>query len=234
LDNSVAVVARLGGVGLRYGAGASVLSGIDLKLHAGSFQFLVGPSGAGKTSLLRLLGLAHRPCAGSIELFGRDVAALTGEGRDRLRRRIGFIFQDLRLIDELDVLDNAALPLRLAGVDDTKARSHASLLLTWLGLGTLQQAAPSSLSMGQRQLVAAARAVVCRPGLLLADEPTSYLDPELVSRLMRLMGELTGLGTAVLVATHSRELVALHPHPVLRLAAGRLGAAEPAPLRAAA
>lgn len=222
MDSSVAVVARLRGAALRYGTAADVLSDVDLTIAAGSFQFLIGPSGAGKTSLLRLLGLAHRPSAGSVVLFGRDVAALSTEQRDRLRRRIGFIYQDLRLIDELSVLDNAALPLRLAGVEDAKATGHARMLLAWLGLGELVEVSPSRLSMGQRQLVAAARAVVCRPGLLLADEPTSYLDPDLAARLMRLFRELTKVGTGVLLATHSRELVARHPAPVLRIAAGRL------------
>lgn len=210
------------GAALRYGTAANVLSDVDLVITAGSFQFLIGPSGAGKTSLLRLLGLAHPPSAGSLTLFNREVSRLSTEQRDRLRRRIGFIYQDLRLIDELDVLDNTALPLRLAGVEAAKAASHARMLLTWLGLGDLVHIPPSRLSMGQRQLVAAARAVVCRPGLLLADEPTSYLDPDLAARLLRLFVELTKIGTAVLLATHSRELVARHRFPVLRIAAGRL------------
>jgi cell division transport system ATP-binding protein len=222
VEDAGSVIVRARGASVRYGTETPVLTQVDLALHAGSFHFVVGPSGAGKSSLLRLLSLSLKPCAGTIMLFERDVLTLSRADAATFRRRLAVIFQDLRLLDHLSAVDNAALPLRIAGCDPVMARGHAAELLVWLGLGDALDALPPSLSMGQRQLVAAARAVAGRPQLLLADEPTSYLDPELSARLMRLFAQLNRLGTAVLLATHSRDLLRRHPYPVLRIENGRV------------
>lgn len=222
MNGTETVIARLEGVGMRYGTGREVLRDLDLTLEAGSFRFLTGVSGAGKSSLLGLLALTHRPSSGRATLFGRDVAGLDPSAAATLRRRIGVIFQDLRLLDHQSVLDNVALPLRIAGADEDQVAAMVSPLLAWLGLSDLLEEPPAHLSLGQRQLVAAARAVVNRPALLLADEPTSSLDPGSARRLMQLFARLGGLGTTVLVVTHQHELLALPGQPVLRLESGRI------------
>ncbi|HMR29991.1 MAG TPA: ATP-binding cassette domain-containing protein [Geminicoccaceae bacterium] len=228
LSDDGATVVRLHQIGMRYGVAGEVLRDVDLVLRAGSFHFLVGPSGAGKTSLLRLLSLSYQPSRGTVSLFGRDVSKLGREEAGTVRRRIGVVFQDLRLIDHLSAFENVALPLRIAGASDIQIASYVSEMLGWLGLGEMVDAKPKSLSMGQRQLVAVARAVVCRPSLLLADEPTSNLDPARAERLMHLFVQLHKLGTAVVFATHSQELLRRYTFPVLRMEAGCLAvAAEP-------
>src|SRR5690242_17439374 len=182
---------------MRYavGAGEEALRDVDLTLTAGSFHFLVGPSGAGKTSLLRLLSLSQ-PCSrGTITLFGRDVAKLGRDERAALRRRIGVVFQELRLLDHLSAFDNVALPLRIGGGSEEQISGYVSELLGWLGLSDLIEAKPPQLSMGERQLVAVARAVITRPSLLLADEPTSNVDDRRTRRLMHLFTALNKLGT---------------------------------------
>ncbi|MDX6750308.1 ATP-binding cassette domain-containing protein [Geminicoccaceae bacterium 1502E] len=222
MNGGQAVIARLEGVGLRYGGGREVLRGVDLALEAGSFQFLAGPSGAGKSSLLGILALGHQPTDGRAVIFGRDCNRLEPAEAGLLRRRIGVIFQDLRLLDHQSVFDNVALPLRIAGAGEEQVAAMVSPLLGWLGLSEMLEESPAHLSLGQRQLVAAARAVVTRPGLLLADEPTSSLDPTLARRLMQLLRRLGGLGTTVLIATHQHELLAEAGQRVLWLEGGRL------------
>lgn len=212
---------------MRYGA-VPALHGVDLRLTAGSFHFVVGPSGAGKTSLLRLLSLSHPPAEGKLVLFGRDVAKLDREGLAAVRRRIGVVFQDFRLLDHLSAFDNVALPLRINGASDEQISAAVSDVLTWLGLGEVMERRPPELSMGQRQLVAVSRAVMCRPSLLLADEPTSSIDQALAQRLMRLFLSLKRLGTAVLLVTHAEQLLERYPFPVLRMAGGRLRQPTPA------
>jgi cell division transport system ATP-binding protein len=222
-------------VALRYYGGPEVLRNVNLTLGRGEFVFLTGPSGAGKTSLLRVLALLQMPSAGRLTLFGEDVAQLRGERRSESRRRIGVVFQDVRLLDHLPVLDNVALPLRINGGREEQIRSCVSDMLKWLGLRDLIDASPKTLSMGERQLVSVARAVIGRPSLLLCDEPTNNLDRKLAGQLMRLFEQLRKLGTTVVLATHSEDLVERHPHPVLRLAAGRLsGPVQPALALAAA
>lgn len=214
---------------MRYGMADEVLRGVDLTVVAGSFHFLVGPSGSGKTSLLRLISLSHPPSRGTIALFGRDVARLDRAEAAALRRRIGVVFQDFRLLDHLSAFDNVALPLRIGGADEEQISSFVSQMLAWLGLSDLIEVPPPKLSMGQRQLLAVARAVVTRPSLLLADEPTSNVDARRAERLMRLFTQMNELGTAVILATHSGELLRRYPFPVLEMAGGRLvGSAVPA------
>ena len=213
---------QLDGVSLRYGDGALVLHDIDLTLAAASYHFLSGPTGAGKTSLLRLLSLSVPPSTGSIRLFGRQIDTLAREEVATLRQRIGVVFQDFRLLEHLSVFDNVALPLRINGADEDETASFVADMLGWLGLGDKLEVLPRDLSMGQRQMVCIARAVVGKPRLLLADEPTSNIDGKTAERLMNLFIQLHKLGTAVLFATHSDALMARYPYPILRMADGRL------------
>jgi cell division transport system ATP-binding protein len=229
LSNAPSTILQLQHAAMRYGAGEEVLRDLDLTIEAGSFHFLVGPSGAGKTSLLRLISLSYPPSAGTITLFGRDVLKLDRAGNGALRRRIGVIFQDFRLLDHMSAFDNVALPLRIAGADEDQLGRFVSELLAWIGLSDLIEHRPPELSMGQRQLLAVARAVVTRPGLLLADEPTSSVDPARADRLMRLFIQLNRLGTAVILATHSRDLLCRHPFALIEMAGGRIvGTHQPA------
>ena len=220
---------RLEHVALRYGEGPEVLRNVNLTLQRGEFVFVTGPSGAGKTSLLRMLALLHMPSAGRFTLFGEDVAQLRRDRLAGVRRRIGMVFQDVRLIDHLSAFDNVALPLRINGGQNEQIGSFVSEMLTWLGLGDAIHAKPDSLSMGQRQLVSVARAVITRPNLLLADEPTSNMDGKLARRLMHLFTQLCKLGTTVLLSTHSEDLIERYPHPILHLVDRRLRGPAPAP-----
>jgi cell division transport system ATP-binding protein len=209
-------------VGFRYGNGPEILRDVDLDLAPGSFHWLVGASGAGKSTLLKLLHLADRPTRGRVEAFGEDLSALRRRHLPKLRRQIGMVFQDFRLLDHLTVFDNVALPLRLARVRDSAVRKDVGEMLDWVGLGDVADADPRTLSGGQQQRVAIARAVVARPLLLLADEPTGSVDEATGTRILRLFQELHRLGTTVLVATHNELLLERFPHPVLRLEDGQL------------
>ena len=233
MDEDRATILRLQQVGMRYGSGDEVLRDVDLALPSGSLHFLVGPSGAGKTSLLRLMSLSHPASRGTITLFGRDVSRLDRAALAGVRRRVGVVFQDFRLLDHLSAFDNVALPLRIAGASEEQISSYVSEMLGWLGLSDLIEARPPHLSMGERQLVAVARAVIARPALLLADEPTSNVDPKRARRLMHLFSSLNEMGTAVVLATHSQDLLRRHPWPVLQMEAGRLVQLDAAALAAA-
>ena len=215
-------VVRLDGVGLRYGAGAPVLQGLDFALPAGAFRWLLGPSGAGKTSLLRLLALAVRPTAGRLRVLGHPVDTARRRDLPKLRRRIGMVFQDFRLLPHLSAFDNVALPLRLARRPDAQCRADVTEMLRWVGLEQRASARPGALSGGEQQRVAIARAVIARPALLLADEPTGNLDDVQAGRLMQLLAELNRLGTTVVVATHNAGLVERHPAAALLLSEGML------------
>lgn len=213
---------RLENVGMRYGDGPEVLHDVNLRLNRGDFMFMMGPSGAGKTSLFRLLGLLHMPARGRLTMFDKDVATMNRAELTAQRRRIGMIFQDFRLLDHLSAFDNIALPLRINGGQDEQIGGFVSEMLGWLGLAELIEARPPTLSMGQRQLVAVARAVVTRPNLLLCDEPTSNIDSRVARRLMHLFTQLSKLGTTVVISTHNEDLVERYAHPVLHLDKGRL------------
>jgi cell division transport system ATP-binding protein len=194
-------------VGLSYGGGPPVLKNLSFRIAPGSFHFLTGPSGAGKTSLLRLLLLSRRPNDGRITMFGDDT---TGLSRDRLlevRRRIGIVFQEFRLLEHLTTYENVALPLRVQGLPDSAYRENVTELLEWVGLGQRMKALPDVLSGGEKQRAAIARAVISKPELLLADEPTGNVDPALAERLMHLFAELNKMGTTVIVATHETTLL---------------------------
>jgi cell division transport system ATP-binding protein len=218
---------RFDNVGMRYANGPEILRDISFELPPGSFHFLTGVSGAGKSSLLRLLYLAHRPSRGMVTMFGRDLASLSRRDLPALRRRIGVVFQDFRLIDHLSTFDNVALPLRLSGAREEQIKTHVTELLRWVGLGEHLAARPSTLSGGQQQRVAIARAVIARPSLLLADEPTGNVDDRIGMRLLYLFEELNKLGTTVVIATHSESLVHSFAYPRLNLQDGRLESLAP-------
>jgi cell division transport system ATP-binding protein len=220
-------VVRFADVGMRYGRAPEVLKDVSFTLRPGSLTLLTGASGAGKTSLLKLIHLAHRPSRGLITLFDEDIATLAREHMPAVRRRLGVVFQEFRLLDHLSALDNAALPLRLQGVKPRAYRDDVAELLTWVGLGHRLHAYPATLSGGEKQRLAIARAVVGKPDLLLADEPTGNVDPEMGERLLRLFLELNRLGTTVLIATHDAALVRGAQAPVLHLSEGRLARIPP-------
>lgn len=198
---------RFNNVGLRYGMGPEVLRDLTFSIEPQSFQFLTGPSGAGKTTLLRLILLSLQPTRGFISLFGHDAAALDKDQITALRRRIGVVFQDFRLLDHLTTYENVALPLRVQGRDEAGYRAEVVELLGWVGLGDRMHVLPPILSGGEKQRAAIARALIVRPELLLADEPTGNVDPSLARRLLRLFLELHRSGTSVVIATHDLGLM---------------------------
>ncbi len=209
-------------VGVRYGVGEEILSDVSFYLDPGTFHFLTGPSGAGKTSLLKLMYLSHRPSRGMISLFGHDLSKLTRHELPEIRRRIGVVFQDFRLLDHLSSFENVALPLHIAGQTFSQYEADVEELLTWVGLGDRMHAKPSTLSGGEKQRVAIARAVIGKPDLLLADEPTGNVDPEIGTRIMRLFLELNRMGTCVVIATHDTQHLKRFPKQRLSLDRGRL------------
>ena len=213
---------RLSHVGLRYGRGQEVLTDLDFHLLSGSFHFLTGPSGAGKSSLLRLLFMSIHPTRGQLELFGQDVSRVSAARRAQFRRRIGIVFQDFRLLDHLTTWENVALPLRVVGKKLTDYREDVTDLLQWVGLGDRMHAYPSVLSGGEKQRAAIARAVIGKPELLLADEPTGNVDPQMGRRLLRLFVELNRLGTSVVIATHDHQLMRQFKAPRLELHDGHV------------
>ncbi len=222
-EGPLTAIVQFESVGLRYGTGAEVLRDLDFTLSAGRFYFLTGASGAGKTSLLKLLYLAQRPTRGRIRLFGRDLSDAPREEFPDLRRRIGVVFQDFRLIRHLSAYDNVALPLRIAGREEGEIHSAVREMLDWVGLGDRAGARPATLSGGEQQRVAIARAVISQPELLVADEPTGNVDAEMAKRLLHLFNALNGLGTTIVVATHDLGLIAANPGAeLMRLDGGAL------------
>jgi cell division transport system ATP-binding protein len=219
----VASIVQFEHVGLRYGMGAETLSDISFSLSKGAFYFLTGASGAGKTSLLTLLYLAQRPSRGLIRLFGEDVVTMPRQSLPVLRRRIGVVFQDFRLVPHLSAYDNVALPLRVAGIDEGEVASRVSEMIDWVGLSGRASARPATLSGGEQQRVAIARAVIGQPEMLVADEPTGNVDPEMADRLLHLFDALNKLGTTVVVATHDMHLLGRVPNArIMRLERGTL------------
>ncbi len=198
---------RFENVGLRYGLGPEVLRDLTFEIEPHSFQFLTGPSGAGKSSLLRLLFLSLRPTRGLITMFDQDIVTLDKAELAGLRRRIGIIFQDFRLLDHMTTYENVSLPLRVAGRAESSYRREVTELLHWVGLGERLGALPPVLSGGEKQRAAIARAVIVQPEILLADEPTGNVDPALAQRLLRLFVELNKSGTAIVIATHDIALM---------------------------
>ncbi len=215
-------VVRFDDVSMRYGRAPETLKDLTFSLEPGSFHFVTGASGAGKTSLLKLLFLAAKPSKGLMHLFGQDVSTIAREAQPFLRRRIGVVYQEFKLLDHLSVFDNTALPLRIEGRKPDTYRDDVAELLAWVGLKDRMHAMPATLAGGERQRLAIARAVVNRPEILLADEPTGNVDPDMALRILKLFVELNRLGATVLFATHHQDLVARSGMPVLHLEHGRL------------
>jgi cell division transport system ATP-binding protein len=216
-------IVQFDNVGMRYGADREVLSDVSFTLFPGSFYFLTGASGAGKTSLLKLLYLAQRPSRGMIRMFGTDAITLPRDRLPAFRRRLGVVFQDFRLVGHLSAFDNVALPLRVAGVPERELAKPVNDMLEWVGLTERMHARPAQLSGGEQQRVAIARAVIGRPELLVADEPTGNVDPDMAVKLLRLFEALNRLGTTVVVATHDVHLLQKVPDSlIMRLDKGRL------------
>jgi cell division transport system ATP-binding protein len=213
---------RFENVGMRYGTGPEVLRDLSLYLPAGSFHFLTGASGAGKSTLLRLMYLGDRPTRGLISLFDKDMSRMKRRALAPIRRQIGVVFQDFRLLDHLSAFDNVALPMRVSGAPEARIRENVTELLEWVGLADKLAARPPTLSGGQQQRIAIARAVIARPQLLLADEPTGNVDDVMALRLLRLFEEMNRLGTTIVLATHNEALAARLGYPRLHLDSGEL------------
>jgi cell division transport system ATP-binding protein len=210
-------------VGLRYGNGPEILSDLTFSIEPGSFHFLTGPSGSGKTSLLRLLLLSLKPSRGKVMMFNEDVGKLDQDSLLQMRRHIGIVFQEFRLLDHLTTFENVALPLRVLGQPESEYRPNVTELLEWVGLGERMHALPTVLSGGEKQRAAIARAVIARPKILLADEPTGNVDPDLSSRLVHLFAELNRtLGMTIILATHELPLLDRFSYPRMVLNKGAL------------
>ena len=207
----------VGGRGRQAAEEDYILKALSFQLPAGSFHFLTGPSGAGKTSLLKMIYLAQKPNSGRISLFGEAIRDGDRAQTARLRSKLGIVFQEFRLLEHLNVFDNAALPLFVHGQHYRDYHDDVTELLTWVGLKNQLTAMPHILSGGEKQRLAIARAVVTRPTLILADEPTGNIDYAMGLRIMRLFVELNRLGATVLIATHDEGLVRASGMPVLEL-----------------
>ena len=220
-------IAEFNGVSFRYENGAEVLKDIHLTLNPGSFHFMTGESGAGKTSLLGLFYMNHLPTKGRVRLFGKAVDTLSRAEKAHIRRRIGVVFQDYRLLNHLNAFDNVALPLRIAGTKESEIKTHVSELLAWVGLEKQMYAFPPELSGGEKQRIAIARAVINRPQLLVADEPTGNVDDAMAKRLLYLFLELNKLGTTIVIATHNQNLIKHFRFNHLHLSHGHLECINP-------
>lgn len=204
-------------------ASTPVLSNLSFSVPQGGFRWLLGPSGAGKTSLLSLLHVENLPSDGTLCLLDKDVTAHTPRAvLVRLRQRIGMVHQDFRLMPDLSVADNVALPLRLQHRPEDEITDEVHAILKWVGLGNQLNVRASRLSGGEQQRTAIARAIVHRPGLILADEPTNALEEPQAHKLLDMFSELSSMGTTVIVATHNEALVRRLPRPALTLERGRL------------
>ena len=221
-ENLSPFIAEFNGVSLRYNKGPEILKDINFQLSPGSFHFMTGESGAGKTSLLSLLYLHLEPTKGRIRLFGQATDMMPRGTKAQIRRQIGVVFQDYRLLNHLNAFDNVALPLRLSGEKEAEIKKHVAELLAWVGLEKQMRSYPEELSGGEQQRIAIARAVIHKPALLLADEPTGNVDDAMAKRLMYLFLELNKLGTTVVVATHNTGLVKNFHFPQLHLTDGHL------------
>jgi len=222
MEQAGKIVVSLKGLGFRYKGGDEILKDINLELRQGDFYFLTGASGAGKTTLLSLIQLGLRPTRGSVQIFGRDVPYHDHDAKAKLRRRIGIVFQDYKLLNHLSVLENVALPLRIMKRSSKYIQSHVPELLEWVGLKDYMHVHPEALSGGQQQRVAIARAVVNNPDILIADEPTGNVDEDMAKKLLFLFQQLNRMGTTVLIATHSSNLIGQTKFPVISLEDGWL------------
>lgn len=199
-----------------------VLRDVNFTLDKGSFYFLGGPSGAGKSTLMSLMSLMRRPSRGMLEMFGVNATQLDHDELPALRRRVGMVYQDFRLLNHLTVEENIALPLKVMGEPKAHVSEKAKEMAKWVGLENETHLLPPVLSGGQKQRVAIARAVITNPDVILADEPSGNLDNALSERFMHLFKELHKQGTTVLYATHDEHLIKKHKYPVMRLSGGTI------------
>ena len=211
------------GLSKAYGRGLYAIRDVSLKVDKGEFAFITGPSGAGKSTLLRLLLLEERPSGGQVIVAGRDLSDLKPDEIQAYRRTVGFVFQDFKLIASKTVFENVAFVLRVLGQPVEQQRRRTYQVLKWVGLQHRLNAFPEELSGGEQQRVAIARALVNEPHIVLADEPTGNLDPDLSLEIMNLFRDMNASGTTVLVATHDRELIKWVGRRVIQLDHGRLG-----------
>ncbi len=216
------LIAQLIGVGHQYKDGPEIFKGVTFNIEKGSFHFLTGPSGSGKSSLLKILYLGLKPVWGTLNLFGEDTLKMKPTLLPLIRQKIGVVFQEFKLLDHLKVVDNVSLPLRVRGLETRRGYKHAQELLDWVGLGDCFEKYPPSLSGGQKQRVAIARAIITRPQLLLADEPTGNMDDEMAMKLLHLFEELNKTGTAILIATHNQRLLEKLPYPQFTIKEGTI------------
>ena len=211
------IIIEMENVGIRYGRGPEILSNVNLSLERGSFHFLTGRSGAGKTSLLSMMYLAQKPSRGRVSVFGNNVNFTNRNSLAMFRRRIGVVFQDFRLLEHTSAFDNVALPLRVCGMGEKEIKKRVNELLRWVEIDRSTSALTSTLSGGEKQRVAIARAVINRPDILLADEPTGHVDNDIAPKLMKLFVELNRLGTTVVIATHNENLIRDFKYPCIHL-----------------
>lgn len=214
---------RLDQLHVGYAGAEPVIRDATLRLDQGDFSFLTGPSGAGKSTLLKTLYLALPPVQGEVCLFGRSTWEMSRKELAGLRRRIGVVFQEFRLLDHLTAFENVALPLRVEGRKLSSYAHEVEDLLRWVGLGDKIDTPPPKLSGGEQQRVAIARALINKPDLLIADEPTGSVDPEMGRKIFRLFMELNKrFNTTVLIATHDIALISEFEKPVLKIDEGQL------------
>ena len=215
-------ILRLDRISLRYDRNTEIFTDLTWSLPAGRLCFLTGPSGIGKTSLLRLISLDRQPNRGHIFLFGQDVTQASPLQAHNLQRRIGLVTQDFDLIDDLNVFENIALPLRVTGARRDSYAGDVADLMNWVGLGPRMAAYPATLSAGEKQRTAIARAIITRPKILLADEPTGNVDPDMAQRLLRLFVEMNRLGTTVIIATHNQDLLKQYDADIFSIRNGQI------------
>jgi cell division transport system ATP-binding protein len=213
---------RFDGVCKRYANGGDALSDVSFEVGTGEMVFVTGHSGAGKSTLIKLLALIERPTRGQIAIDGEPLARTRGARIAAYRQRLGLVFQDYRLLEDRSIAANVALPLHIAGCDETELQKRVRAALDLVGLGGREKVRPSMLSGGEQQRVGIARAIVARPALIVADEPTGNLDPQLASEIMQLFVALAHTGSTILVASHDLHLIQRMKRRVLVLDKGRL------------
>ena len=214
-DNTVISFAN---VAARYDGTEDILTDVSFNISAGSFYFLSGASGAGKTTLLRLIYQLHKPCRGTIKLFGTPTNNMSRDEITALRHKMAIVFQEYSLLSHISVFDNVALPLRVRGIPEAKVKKLVTKTLEWVGLGKYANANPKTLSGGQQQRVSVARAIIIQPSIMLADEPTGNLDDENASRLMELFIQMNKIfGTTIILATHNKKLMETYKFPVMHV-----------------
>lgn len=214
-DNTIISFAN---VGARYDNNPDTLTDVSFNISAGSFYFLTGASGAGKTTLLRLIYQLHKPCRGTIKIFGQVTNNMSRDEITAIRHKMAIVFQEYSLLSHISVFDNVALPLRVRGMDEAKIKKLVTKTLDWVGLGKFANANPKTLSGGQQQRVSVARAIILQPAIMLADEPTGNLDDENASRLMELFIQMNKMfGTTIIIATHNSKLMETYKFPVMHV-----------------